>query len=185
MKLRLASIGLALLLASHALSASGPVGFYALIDKVVFEPSEAAAERLQVWGSFAYLEGAGLRRDPAAGGGISAARRGYLYFRVSEIAGEQRTVVRREWADLKAAAGTGQAVGFGRWVYIGGFGDLRPDAASQSGIYAPTGGARVDLRVRPASEPVANPIDYLTNAGVVKITESSHAAVLKALREAK
>ncbi len=92
--------------------------------------------------------------------------------------------MRREWADLKSVAATGQVVGFGRWVYIGGFDAIQPDAQPAFGIYAP-GGARVDLRVRPASEPVANPIDYITNTGVVKVAHASHPAVVKALREAK
>jgi hypothetical protein len=181
-----ASLVAVLLLASTVvLSASVPIGFYGLIDNVVFEPNEAAAVRVQVWGSFAYVERAGLTTPSASGDtAISAARRGYLYFRVSDVAGDYGAVVRREWADLKSVAGTGQGVGFGRWLHMGGFGSIHPDAPSPFGVYAPSG-ARLDLRVRPSSEPVANPIDYLTNAGVVKISEASHAAVLKALREAK
>jgi len=38
--------------ASRAL-ASDPVGVYAIVDKVVFEPNETNPERIQVWGAFA------------------------------------------------------------------------------------------------------------------------------------
>jgi len=39
------------------LIASGPVGFYAVIEKVVFEPDEKAPERMQLWGAFAVVDG--------------------------------------------------------------------------------------------------------------------------------
>jgi hypothetical protein len=53
---------------------------------------------------------------------LSAARRGYLYFRLDPSAtAAQRETVRTEWADLNAVAGKGQVVGFGNWGYIGGF----------------------------------------------------------------
>jgi hypothetical protein len=42
-----------------------------------------------------------------------------------------------------------------------------------------------DMRVRPASEPPANPATYQTQAGVVKINDTgSHAAIVAKLREA-
>jgi hypothetical protein len=49
--------------------ASGPIGVYALIDKVVFEPNDTAPDRVQIWGVFVLadrqqsrgrLSGAGL-----------------------------------------------------------------------------------------------------------------------------
>src|SRR5687768_719730 len=96
-----------------SLSASGPLGIYGIVDKVVFEPDDRAPERVQVWGAFAYV-------DSWPGGSVSAARRGYLYFtlpqRVGTTPGEVE-LIRREWADLKAVAGTAQAVGFGEWRY--------------------------------------------------------------------
>src|ERR1044072_3600220 len=39
--------------------ASDPVGIYALVDKVVFEPNETSPERIQIWGAFAIAEGNG------------------------------------------------------------------------------------------------------------------------------
>ena len=51
------ALGILVLLWAVSLSASGPVGIYGIIDKVVFEPNEQNAERLQVWGVFAYVDG--------------------------------------------------------------------------------------------------------------------------------
>ena len=82
--------------------ASDPVGIYALVDKVVFEPSETNPERIQVWGAFAIAEGYGYT--------YKNAERGYLYYQVNS---EKPTACRNEWTDLKAVAGTGQIVAFG------------------------------------------------------------------------
>jgi hypothetical protein len=82
--------------------ASDPIGIYALVDKVVFEPNEKAPERIQVWGAFAIAEGYGVTYDKA--------QRGYLYYKLNE---KKPEVCRKEWADLKSVAGTGQIVGFG------------------------------------------------------------------------
>jgi hypothetical protein len=159
--------------------ASGPLGIYGIVEKVVFEPVENSPERIQVWGAFAYVDGF------RGSGAVSAAARGYMYFRLPDSGAD---VVRTEWADLKAVAGTGQAIGFGRWGYIGGFQSLRPDQwpSSPSMIWyaVPQGGEWNDLRVRPASEPPASPGVYQTNAGIVRLSEASHAAVIKKLREA-
>lgn len=166
-----------------AVRASGPVGIVGIVENVVFEPSEANAERVQLWGAFAYADG-GVGRA----GAFSAARKGYLYFRLDPAATHaQRQTVRNEWTDLKAVAGTGQAVGFGSWFYIAGFGQLQPDArpVAPSSIFGPAGGSAVDLRVRPASEPPANPVLYTTNIGIVKIRdEGTHAAIVRQLRDA-
>jgi hypothetical protein len=82
--------------------ASDPVGIYALVDKVVFEPNEANPERIQVWGAFAIAEGNGYT--------YRNAERGYLYYKVNP---EKPTICHNEWADLKSVAGTGQIVAFG------------------------------------------------------------------------
>ena len=52
----LLSAALAVAAAGVVTSASGPVGIYGIVQRVVFEPSERAPERLQVWGAFAYAE---------------------------------------------------------------------------------------------------------------------------------
>src|SRR5262245_43159473 len=53
--------------------ASFPVGVYAIVDKVVFEPAEAEAQRVQIWGVFALWE------DGEATG-YRAPQRGFLYY---------------------------------------------------------------------------------------------------------
>jgi len=188
--IRVVGVVLALVVsASIAVGASGGIGYYGIIERVVFEPAEKDAERVQVWGAFAYV-------DLGSPSGITTSRaeRGYLYFRVrSDIDGftapKQIELNRREWADLKAVAGTGQAVGFGSWGYIGGFGGLDPAtvAARPSFLFErkPSGGALADLRVRPAGEPPANPATYQTEIGIVKLSENgSHAAIVAQLRDA-
>ena len=163
--------------------ASGPMGIYGIVEKVVFEPNDTAPERIQVWGAFAYVEG-----GSTTGLQTSAAKRGYLYFRLPDAPGSQVEPVKREWADLKAVAGTGQAVAFGRWGYIAGFGSLQPDVkpTRPSMIYenVPRGGADADLRVRPESEAPTAPAAYQPNVGVVRLTESTHAAIITQLKAA-
>ena len=180
---------IAVLLASTSLLASGRIGFYGIVEKVVFEPSETAPERLQVWGAFMYVDG-GASRNFA----VSAAKRGYLYFKIKSLhqgftSQTQMDLTRKEWADLKGVAGTGQAVAFGSYGYIGSFGVLEPSgvAAPPSFLYEnrPAGGDQADVRVRPATEAPSNPATYQTETGVVKLNEAgSHAAVVKQLRDA-
>lgn len=180
---------LVMLLAAFHVSASGPLGIYGIVEKVVFEPAESAPERVQVWGAFAYVDGNQQTAIVA-----SPARRGYLYFKLPSIAANNSTqkeieAAKVEWADLKAVAGTRQAVGFGTWGYIAGFAALSPDAqpVRPSVILErmPGGGRATDLRVRPASEAPASPATYQPNAGVVKLPETgNHAAVVKDLRAA-
>ena len=79
------------------------IGVYARIDKVVFEPNATAPDRIQIWGAFALATKEDRNNyDPA--------QRGYLYFSVRP---GKEEVCRKEWADLKATAGTGQIIGFG------------------------------------------------------------------------
>ena len=89
--------------ATSAARASDPTGIYAFVDRVVFEPSEAAPERIQVWGGFA-LAKTENRND------YHDAARGHLYFKLRP--GDEE-VCKKEWADLKSVAGTSQIVAFG------------------------------------------------------------------------
>jgi hypothetical protein len=185
------SLALALVLGASTLLASGPVGLYGIIDKVVFEPNESAPERLQVWGVFAYAD---IQQD-GSGLGISPAKRGYLYFKARSATpgfttDKQVEAIKSEWMDLKSVAGTGQAVGFGQWGYIAGFSGLEPDVAPRAPSVilesTPRGGTTTDLRVRPATEPPASPATYQTNAGVIKLDATGrHAAIVKALKGVK
>jgi hypothetical protein len=172
---------LALLCIAPSLTASGPVGIYGIIEKVVFEPNESAPERVQVWGAFAYVDGG------PGGTAISAVKRGYLYFQGSK--NPTPAVELREWSDLKSVAGTGQAVGFGRWAYSGQFGSLEPGASSNDPphIFASTGTqpAMTDMRVRSESEAANRPATYQTNTGVMKLSkQGSHAEVVRQLEAA-
>jgi hypothetical protein len=90
------------LAAAHPLArASDPIGIYAFIDRVVLEPNEKAPERIQLHGAFCFAKRPGnLYGKP---------ERGYLYYALDP---EKPEVCRKEWADFKAIAGTGQIVGF-------------------------------------------------------------------------
>jgi hypothetical protein len=128
--------------------ASDPVGVYALIDKVVLEPSETAPARIQVWGAFALTDG---RR----GDGYQAPQRGYLYLAVQP---GKEDVCRKEWADLKALAGSGEGVGFG----------FR---------YQPA------IRLRRPDETAASPDTYPTGVGVVRMgRHHNQPAILQELK---
>jgi hypothetical protein len=163
--MRTAVIGIAaaLLLASPgtASRASDTIGFFGLIEKVVFEPDSGAPDRVQLWGACAY---ANVSPQSAA---ASRARRGYLHFRLpSPASAASVNTVRTEWRDLASLAGTGQAVGFGSWAYIRAF-PTEPSARPQLWMGLVEGGPSMDLRVRPASEAPAAPAVYATNIGIV------------------
>ena len=162
-----------MLLAAVQISASGPLGIYGIVEKVVFEPSEASPERIQLWGAFSYVEG--IMPDGLLV--VSRAQRGYLYFKLRSES--EKVTVGREWLDLKAVAGTGQAIGFGRWP-----GGVRENPPSV--ILGPElRGTEADFRVRPATERPASPAPYLTNFGIVKLPDQgAQEWIVKQLREA-
>lgn len=87
--------------ASQAAFASDPIGVYAVINKVVFEPSDESAERVQIWGVFSVAEGAGMK--------YRAPELGYLYYQLPK---QKPELAKREWNDMKALAGKLEAVGF-------------------------------------------------------------------------
>jgi hypothetical protein len=133
----------ALLLAAAWAQASDPVGIYALIDKVVQEPKDGTPERIQVWGVFVLGSNRGNEHTPPM--------RGYMYF--STTPGKEE-LCRREWADLKKIAGTGQVVAFGS-------------------SYAPTGHVR---KPQPRKE-TAPPADEARLAALLKDLDSEQFAV--------
>jgi hypothetical protein len=149
------------------LSASGLVGIFAIVEKVVFEPSERAPERIQIWGAFSFVNGG------IDGSATSKPQRGYLYFRLPAGRGssDDALAVKMEWSDLKTVAGTGQAVGFGSWFYGGPFEGFERTPAG--------------VRVRPGSEKPADPAVYSTDAGIIKLTDQgSHADIVRQLKAA-
>jgi hypothetical protein len=83
--------------------ASDPVGVYAVVEKIVLEPSDAAPQRIQIWGAFSMA-------DSNHTDNYGPAQRGYLYYSCPR--GEE-TVCRNEWADLKTVAGKSTGIGFG------------------------------------------------------------------------
>ena len=181
-------IALVLLLCGTAhSSASGFLGFYGIVEKVIFEPNEQEPERVQVWGAFAYVDGSAGQSLT-----VSTAKKGYLYFRLQRAdegaVARWLKIIRTEWNDLKAVAGTGQGVGFGAWMYVGQFGSLRPDAVASQPPYILERGlrtTRTDLRIRPATEKPEGPSIYQTDSGIVKLSEAgSHAEIVKQLRAA-
>ena len=105
-----------LLALAPAARASDPVGIYALIDKVVLEPSDGPAERVQVWGVFALARGNGFT--------YAAPERGVMYFKLAKDK-KKEDVCRKEWADLKKVAGTKQVVAFGARYAANGNGTVR------------------------------------------------------------
>lgn len=85
------------------LAASDPIGIYAVIDKVVFEPSDGPAERVQVWGAFALA-----RRDDRDA--YVDPRRGYLYYSLEP---GKEEACRAQWNDLRRVAASGQCIAMG------------------------------------------------------------------------
>src|SRR5260370_5483897 len=129
----------AALVMSGAARASDPIGAYVIVDKVVLEPADAPTT-IQIFGSFALA---------TKGGGLTYGEpvRGYLYYKAPS---GKEEVCRKEWNDLKKAAGTGQVIGFG---------------------------SRYDLKnigkVRKASEKAESPDTYPLGNGLVKVAEGA------------
>jgi hypothetical protein len=86
--------------------ASGPIGVYALVDKVTFEPNADKPERIRISGVFITA-----KETPDNSTVYGEPQRGFLYFRLPK--GNNEDLARREWADLKSIAGTRQVVGLG------------------------------------------------------------------------
>lgn len=91
------------LLTDMALRASDPVGIYAIVDKVVFEPSAEAPERAQIWGAFS------IHTGPGMGDTYKPPVRGFLYYSVDP--GNVKATL-SEWSDLSELAGKDECVGF-------------------------------------------------------------------------
>jgi len=96
-----------LLLFQISLAKNVNIGIYGIVDKVVLEPDENTPERVQIWGQF-------VVPIPISSGLYRAPQRGVLYF---SVAPDKKEVVRKEWAELKRSAGSGQILGFtAYWV---------------------------------------------------------------------
>jgi hypothetical protein len=144
--------GLAVLLfGATAARGSGALGVIAVIDKVVSEPSGEAPERIRVWGTFVFArEEAGKATDY----GLPAY--GFLYY--TSAAGKE-TECRREWEEMRKAAGTGSVIGW---------------ADSSLGI--PLG------KVRRPGAPAGEPDPYPLGFGLLKFARESTSAPVRSLR---
>jgi hypothetical protein len=137
--------------ASVALAqASNPTAVYARVDKVVLEPNPDSPETIQVWGVFSLAK----PNDRMA---YLPPARGYLYFKLARY---HQEAARKEWADLKEVAGTGQIVAFGN-------------------RYDPP------ARLRKADERPENPDFYSTNTGVQKVSSTTDYPPVRALADYK
>lgn len=96
---------LALTVCPVLVTASGPIGIYALVDKVAFEPSSGEPERIRISGVFIAAQ-----ETPDNSTVYSAPQRGYLYLALPK---GNEELARREWQDLKSVAGRREVVGFG------------------------------------------------------------------------
>jgi hypothetical protein len=159
---------LVLALLASSLYADGPVGIYAMVQKVVFEPSEAAPKTLQVWGVFVWVDG-GLKSP----GPINLPQRGYMYFKLPGKAAEA-AASRKQWAEMKAIAGTSQIIAFGDWNNSSAFED----------IYIPVTGGQEDVRVRKQNEAPAKPITFPIKTGMVRIANDPSHESLRTLMTA-
>ena len=171
MKLRITAVSALLATLVVGLSASGQTGIYGVIERVVREPADGPAERVQIWGAFALIERIAASNYAAStqvdgqfftNYVYQKPARGYLYFKLPTV-GEQIANTRTEWRDLGAVAGTGQAVAFGYADYY------RGDKT---------------MRVRAASTPPSDPDIYYTNVGVAKLPAAgAHARIVEELQK--
>jgi hypothetical protein len=98
--------GIAVLANQVSFAKDNIVGIYGIVDRVVLEPAGSAPERVQIWGVF-------VVPMPMSSGDYKPPQRGVLYF---SIPGREESA-RKEWAELKTFAGTGQILGFTQyWV---------------------------------------------------------------------
>src|SRR5262245_12991076 len=99
----LAAFSVAFVLMASTAIASEPVGVFAMIDKVIFEPNDKSPERVQVWGAFQFVQLGQTGRGDASNwsGATSAPKYGYLYFKLPDT---NQQAVKTEWVDLKAVS---------------------------------------------------------------------------------
>ena len=141
----------ALLIAASATLAyaSDPTAVFARVDKVVLEPNTNSPETIQIWGVFSIA-------DPEKPSGYLPAAAGYLYFKLAD----NPAAARKEWADLKAVAGTDQVVAFGsRW------------------------GKKTQLRKK--DDKPANPDPYQVGTGVHKVGGNTNYEPIRAIKDFK
>ena len=184
---------LVVLLATSALLASGQVGIYAIVSKVVLEPNDKAPERIQIWGAFTLVDG-----GTGSGGKTLTPQRGYMYFSLPGTGTfgtdnrSQKEAALKEWADFKAIAGTRQAVAFGSLGYIGVFSDeliSRPAGMPPYVLMVPGYGDSIQLHsknpIRQESIAPTAPDSYPLNTGLTRLSSTGNlAAIVNQLQQA-
>jgi hypothetical protein len=121
--------------------ASDWTGIYARVDKVVFEPNTTAPERIQIWGAFAVAtKGNRNTYDPP--------QRGYLYYSLKP---GSEDICKKEWADIKAVAGSGRIIAFAGREHPG--------------------------RVRKAQDKPVDPDVYPLDHGVSRVNDSNYGPI--------
>jgi len=164
------------------LLASGPLGIAALVERVEFEPGAGRPQRIRVYGAFAFYDGMAAQAST-----YTPAAAGFMYFRLPANGDVEQ--VRKEWNDLAAVAGTGEAVAFGRWGYIGEFRHLDTTGVSGPDFYAYvlTSGVSNTGRfaVHPVSREPPGAVDYHPgDLGIVRLGEGNYAALVDELESA-
>lgn len=155
------------------------VQIYGIVERVVLEPNDRAPERIKVWGAFALLY---TNQEPVldfcCGDVPYTPHRGFLYFKLPPVTAKDRTAqeaAKKEWADLKAMAGTGQAITFGSWTsaFLGLPANSRKD---QGFVSLPP--YKESLHVYPENERSPSPITYTMDTGIVKLQSQGKFAAL-------
>jgi hypothetical protein len=83
-------------------SGGGPPPVCMAVDKIVLGPSDVAPTRIQIWGTFIFLEDSRSM--------YGAPVRGYLYY--TAVPGKEEEC-RKQWADLRELAAEDQIVAYG------------------------------------------------------------------------
>jgi hypothetical protein len=185
-----------------SVNASGTLGIFGIIERVELEPDAAQPERIRLYGAFAFYDG-----HSAAPLRAAAAARGQLYFVLSPLNADPGTD-RREWADLAAVAGTGAAVAFAQYSYLGSFIDeagqaaqvlekwpassrseaLREAVRNVPGVTSADGTinfAHNDLRLLPVTSTGGAPVIYQpAGVGVVRLGAGNYDEIIRSLRAA-
>jgi len=141
----LSAAALILAICVTVLHASNPIAVYARVDRVVFAPDATAPQTIQIFGVFSLAK----PKDP---NDYQPPSRGYLYFTL----GGDEELARREWADLKAIAGTHQIVAFGSRY-------------------------KMKARLRAEKDAPEQPDSYVTGMGLTKVNANTDYPPVRAL----
>jgi len=178
-RIQVSIVLLLILLATTYVSASGVVGIYAIVSKVVLEPNDQTPERIQIWGAFTFVDrGTGIERTLRP-------RRGYLYFKLpsADESPTLRMAALTEWSDFKSIAGTGEAVAFGQFFFNGAFSEdlISQQAGTASSIVTRDMAydrSHAENPVRAESTSPSSPSYYPMNMGLTKLSATGNLSAI-------